>query len=569
MAPNNAKSLTSLDHYRKRVEAMSSERTTFMGYWRELSEYHLANRGRFLVTDRNKGNKRNDKQINNTSRLSGRTLAAGMMAGITSPARPWFRLALSDTKLMEFGPVKTYLMQVEELLREIFNKSNTYNVLHQCYEELGVFGTGAFGIFEDFDNVIRCKHYTIGSYMLALNGQDKVDTFAREYQMTVAQMVDQFGIDNVSHDVKKLWDNGSTEVWTDVTHVVELNSDADGMSPFANKMKFRSVYFEGKSLGKGKNTKTGVTTFLRESGFKTFPIVTPRWSVVGEDIYGTACPGMDALGDTKGLQIAERAKYEGVEKMVRPALIAPVALKNKIRNIKPNDIVFDDETAPNTGIRPIYQVNLPLQYVLSDIEKLEQRIGKTFFEDLFLMLANSGRSQITAREVAERHEEKLLMLGPVLERLHTELLDLLIERTFNIASDAGILPPTPTELKGKDIKIEYISILAQAQRMVSSSGVEQVAGFIGQLAAIWPEARHKFDPAKAIDDYANAVGIAPDLIRSKDEYEKLAATEAQQMQQQQQQQDAVAAANVAGELAKAPAADPSNMAGSMGEMTGV
>jgi len=557
----NTATLNKLTHYRRRVELLASERATFIPLWRELSDYHLSNRGRFLVTDRNKGYKRNTKQLNNTSRLAGRTMAAGMMAGITSPARPWFRLGLSDKALMEFGPVKDWLMKVERLMREIYNRSNTYNVLHSTYAELGVFGTAAFGVFEDFDNVIRLKQYTIGSYMLGMNGKDQVDTFAREYQLTVGQLVKEFGEDNVSHDVKNRWDNGDTESWVDVTHLIEPNDNADGMGVFAINKKFRSVYFEGvRSSSGGKTTSTrSVEKFLRESGFNSFPVMGPRWDVTGEDIYGSMCPGLDSLGDTKGLQISEKMKYEAIAKMVKPPLQGPSGLKNKVKTLKPDTILFEDSSSPNQALRPIYEVNFPLQYVINDINALEDRISRTFYEDLFLMLANSDRRQITAREVAERHEEKLLMLGPVLERLHNELLDPLIDRTFNIAMEAGILPPPPTELQGQEIRVEYISVLAQAQRMVASAGVEQLAGFVGGLTNIWPEARHKFNVAQAVDDYGEAIGVSPDLIRTDDEFDEVVAQEAAAMQQQQQQVQAAQAAQTATQMANAPSLDDPNM----------
>lgn len=518
-------SVTRKDSFRKRFELMKSERSTFIPYWRELSDYHLAHRGRFLTSDRNKGHKRNTKQLNNTSRLAGRTLASGMMAGITSPARPWFRLGTPDPGMREFGPVKIWLMQVEMIMREIFNRSNLYNSLHAVYHELGVFGTASIGVFENFNNVIRCKPYTIGSYVVGMNGEDIVDSWAREYQLTVGQVVKQFGIDNVSHSVADQWRTGNTESWVDVIHMVEPNDDRDSMSPLAKDKKFRSVYFE---------VDCSDDKFLRESGFDDFPVMSPRWEVTGEDIYATACPGMDALGDAKGLQVSERKKYEGIDKHVDPPLQAPTSLKNVVDNgMLPGDITYVDDPS-GKGLRPVYEVQPNLNAMLQDIEKTEQRISRTFYEDLFLMLANSNRAQITAREVAERHEEKLLMLGPVLERLHAELLDPLIDRTFNIALKAGILPTPPQELQGTEMRVEYISVLAQAQRMVAASGVEQLAGYVGQIATIWPEARHKFRPDQSIEDYANALGTSPELIRSDREYNQAVQAEQQAMMAQQQ-----------------------------------
>ena len=161
------------------------------------------------------------------------------------------------------------------------------------------------------------------------------------------------------------------------------------------------------------------------------------------------------------------------------------------------------------------------------------------------MLANSDRRQITAREVAEKQEEKLLMLGPVLERLHNELLDPLIDRTFSILQKAGVLPPPPPELQGKKLGVEYISILAQAQRMVAVGGLERLTDYTISLAQIYPEARHKLDPLQLVDEYGAAMGVNPNVVRADDKAKEIIAQEQQAQMQAMQQEQAAAAAQTA------------------------
>ncbi len=170
---------------------------------------------------------------------------------------------------------------------------------------------------------------------------------------------------------------------------------------------------------------------------------------------------------------------------------------------------------------------------------------RAFYEDLFLMLAQTDRRQITAREVAEKHEEKLLMLGPVLERLHTELLDPLIDRTFNILQQNGVLPVPPAELQNRELNIEYVSVLAQAQRLVATGAVERLVGFAGQIAQLWPEARHKVDATQAIDEYAESLGVDPSMVRSDDEVMQRAQAEQQAQAQQQAMVNAQQGADIA------------------------
>jgi len=526
--------MATIKSYNKRLLNLRTERSSFIPTWQELSDYHLAHRGRFLTSDRNKGYKRNTKQQNNHSRLALRTLASGMMAGITSPARPWFRLGTADRELKDNPAVKEWLHEVQTIIYSVFSKSNVYNTLHTVYAELGCFGTACMGLFEDFDDVVRGKVYTVGSYMLATNGKDEVDTFYREYELRVAQLVSEFGIDNVSQPVRQQFESGNTEAWVKLVHVIEPNDKRDHNSPMARDKKYRSVYYE-----RGGQTQSA-DMFLLRSGFDDFPILAPRWDVTGEDIYATDCPGMTALGDTKVLQLGERRSFQAIDKVVNPPLQGPSSLRNKVgTSLRSGDIIWLDATGQ--GLKSVYDFRPDLAAMEVKIEKAEQRVSRAFYEDLFLMLANSDRRQITAREVAEKHEEKLLMLGPVLERLQNELLDPLIDRTFNLLNEGGVFPPAPDELLNQELRVEYISVLAQAQQLVSIGGIERVTGFVESLAQVWPEARHKIDAFEAIDSYSNAVGTPPEIVRSDSDAAQLVqqdqqAAAAQQQAEQQQQQ---------------------------------
>jgi hypothetical protein len=451
-----------------------------------------------------------------------------MMSGITSPARPWFRLSSGESDLDDVQAVKLWLHRVQQIMYKVFSHSNVYNSLHQLYAELGVFGTAAMGVYHDFENVIWCKPYTVGSYMIGLNSQNISDTFYREYEISVGQCIKQFGEENVSESVKQQWLNGNSEAWVKIIHAVEPNDNRDNISPLARDKAWRSVYYE-KSAG----TKEGEDKFLRESGFDDFPILTPRWDVTAEDVYATDCPGITALGDTKALQLAERRKYQAIDKIVNPPLQGPSSLKNKLNgnSVGPNDIVWHEQNSE--GLRSIYDFRPDLNAIAGEIMNVEGRVKRAFYEDLFLMLANTDRRQITAREVAEKHEEKLLMLGPVLERLHTELLDPLIDRTFNILQQNGVLPVPPPELQNRELNVEYVSVLAQAQRLVATGAVDRLVGFTGQLASVWPEARHKINASQAVDMYGESLGVDPSLIRSDDEVAAMAQAEAQQAAQAQ------------------------------------
>jgi hypothetical protein len=509
-----------------RKSALWTERSSWVTHWREISDFQQPRAGRFVATDRNRGDKRTNNIIDNTAVFGARTLAAGLMSGVTSPARPWFRLEIEDKDMMEAGAVKTWLHDVSALMRRVFAASNTYRALHHLYEELGLFGTAASVVLPDFDNVIHHHPMTIGEYALATDQRGNVNTLIREFQMTVGQMVEQFGMDACSQTVRDLHTRGNYDAWVDVLHVIEPRRDRDVRKLDARNMRFASIYLEP---GKDNSDK-----FLSESGFEQFPVLAPRWSVTGNDIYGSS-PGMECLGDVKQLQHQQLRKSQAIDYQVNPPLQIPVAYKDQASKRIPGGAMFVDATTPGGGIRSAYEVNVRLDYLLNDIADVRERVRGSYYADLFLMLASQpANSRMTATEVAERHEEKLLMLGPVLERLHNELLSPFIDMTFERMVEASMLPPAPPELQGADMEIEFISTLAQAQRAVAAAGSDRLLGTVSNLAQLWPEVRHKVNAMQVVDSYGEMFGTDPKLLRSDEEAQAKADAEAQAAQAAQQ-----------------------------------
>lgn len=507
-----------------RKSAMWLERASWVTHWREISEYQQPRAGRFIVTDRNRGDKRTNKILDNTAVFGARTLAAGLMSGITSPARPWFRLEIRDKDLMESVAVKTWLHETAELLRAIFAASNTYRALHSMYEELGLFGTACSVVLPDFDNVIHHHPLTIGEYALATNHKGEVDTLCREFQMTVAQMVGKFGKENCSETVRDLWNKGAYDTWVDVVHMVEPRRQRDLTKRDSRNMPFASIYLEPG--------KDNVDRFLSESGFKRFPVLAPRWQVTGNDVYGTS-PGMECLGDVKQLQHQQLRKGQAIDYQVNPPLQVPTKYKEATKARLPGGVFYVDSMGQGQGVRSAFEVNLNLQHLGLDIQDVRERIRAAYYADLFLMMQGDTRSGITATEVAERQTEKMLVLGPVLERLHNELLKPLIDITFDIAAEAGILPEAPPELEGMELGVEFISVLAQAQRIVGTQGVDRLIGTVGGLAQMKPEVLDKIDFDQVVDDLGTAYGVNPKIVVPDDQVAALREQRAQAMQAQQ------------------------------------
>lgn len=549
--------LSKLQRYKLRKSALWTERSSWMKRYEDVSKLLLPYSGRFVTTDRNKGDRTFNSIYDETATFALDTLTAGLMAGMTSPARPWFRLGINDKHLEEYAPVRQWLADTADLMRKIYAKSNTYNALHSLYEELGAFATGVSIMEEDYDTVIHHTVLTAGEYAIATNSKGKVDTVCREFDMTVAQVVEKFvyGGDYaaqpdwsvVSPQIKNYWDtHKNLDAWITINHIIEPRTDRDTRKYDSKNMRFASCYFEAA----GGNDQERL---LRESGYKRFPALAPRWHTRGGDVYGNG-PSFRAMGSIKQLQQEQLRKGQAIDYKVKPPLQIPAEQRNARINYLPGGSSYIPSTGQHKKVETLFDVNIDLNHLLADIVDVRDRVKKAFYSDLFLMISQDNRRErATAAEIAEAHEEKLLMLGPVLERLHGELLSPKIEMTFDTIVEVGILPPPPPELEGQDINIEFISTLAQAQKMVGIGGLD---GFIGRVAQVSagkqdPSVWDKVDADQCIDKYADMFGVDPSVVVADDRVVMVREDRAQQQAAQQRAAAVPAMAGAAKDLAAA------------------
>lgn len=558
---------------------LENERSSFIGHWRDLGDYILPRRPRFTVSETNQGNKKNQKIIDSTATLASRTLRSGLMGGVTSPARPWFRLTTPNPEVAERADIKAWLHLVNQRMLTVFIRSNLYNVLPIIYGDIGVFGTGAIFMEEDFGKVVQFYALPVGSYMLGLNDKYSVSVFMRDFRMTVRQVIDKFGkrkpsgeviFDNFSDHIKHQAEAKQLESWVEVTHAIRPNPKHDPKQLDSKFKAFQSVYYErGTAGGTGANyLRDEDDKYLRESGYDRFPVLAPRWETTGEDVYGTQCPGMTALGDIKQLQLQEKRIAQAIEKSINPPMSGPTALRNQKATILPGDITYIDVREGQQGFKPTHEVRTPIGDIEQKQQQIRERISKAFYEDLFLMLAQSDRRQITAREIDERHEEKLLALGPVLQQLDQDLLNPLIDNTFEIMNRQGMVPPAPEEIQGGELKVEYISIMAQAQKLVGISTLERFTGFVGQVAQVNPEILDKVNEDEVIDSYGDMTSVPPGIIRSKEEVDEIRQQRAKAQAAQQQMEAMKQGAGAAKDLSQADTSGENALTQLMGGMGG-
>lgn len=542
--------------------------------WSDLAEFILPRRSTWLTqstggnpnpNSMTRGRPINTAIADPTATYAVRVCASGLMSGLASPSRPWFKMIPGIKNVDLDAAARQWIDDTEDRMYTVIAGSNFYNSFAQECEDLVVFGTGPNIIYEDERDLIRLYNPAVGEYYLSTDATGRIDGLYRLFVMTVAQMAGFFGIESCPAEIQELWKQKGNQLDAErqVAHAIEPNFDVLGAGKLPGKFTWREVYwvYGGAS-----------TAPLSKKGFLDQPFTSARWAIQSNDAYGRSV-GMDVLPDVMQLQVMTRRLAEAIEKQVRPPLIGSMELKNKPTSTLPGHLTYVSNMGPGQGIRPIYEVLPDVQAMSANIMQIEQRIQKGFFNDLFLMLENQPTAdRMTAYEVAQKMQEKLQVLGPVIESLLTDSLKPKLKRIYAIMKRKGMIDPVPPSLENVPLDIEFVSMLALAQKGAATGGIERLMGLVGNMSAIYPTVKDIVDTDTIVREYNDLLGNPQKIIRGPEEVSAIRQQQAQQVAQEKQMQSLERTAGAMG--AAAPAAkvlsDTSNTDGQsvLGSMLG-
>jgi hypothetical protein len=528
--------------FKKRINAsmksLKNTRESHWNHWRDLADYYLPRRYKSLMTNQESQSKnvsgRNPRILDAAGTRAAKVLAAGMMNGITSPSRPWFKLRVPGVDPDNIG-VATWIEQVESLMMTTMAESNFYNALAVMYLDLAIFGSAATLIYEDDESVIRCYNPTLGDFYFSNSSRLAVDTFARKLSMNERQIRSRFpnGKDAWPNLMRNSEEDMARELGSNhtVCHLIEpITKKIPGVP---SSRKFVEYYWiEGETSD----------AILERKSYDELPGMFPRWDVNGNDAYGVS-PAMEALGDVIQLQHETLQKAKGLDMMISPPMNAGIELQSNDIAMVPNGITFVSDVR-SSGLSPVHNVNLPLGELTADIQEVASRIRETFHNPLFNMISQLDTVR-SATEIDARREEKLVLLGPVLERFENEALDPSINRIFGIMSRRGMIPPAPEALAGVELEIQYVSILAVAQKAIATAPSERFVQFVGNLAAVNPAVLDIVDFDNLARDYARNIGVSAKSLAEQETIEQTRAARAEQQQMAQAAELAPAGAQAA------------------------
>lgn len=501
----------------ERAKELQAERSNFSAYWQDLAEYVMPAKAD-ITTDKAPGQKLETQKIyDSTAIQANQVLAAGLHSYLTNPASKWFGLRAQDENLMSDQEVKIWFKACEEIIYNVLNGSNFSQQVHEMYLDLGCFGTGVLYEEEDPKDTVRFYSRPLKEVMICEDDRERVDSVYRMFNLTARQARQAFG-ENAGEVVNKALENKDLDKKIEFLHVVEPRYERDPSKKDGMNMPYSSVYIE-----------TSKKHVISQGGYEEFPFFVPRFSKATAEPYGYS-PAMICFSDVKVLQLMEKTILRAAQKLVDPPLVLPHEGFIMPFRLGPGALNYRMRSTGNDVIEPLLTGgNIPIGMEMANQRR--EAIQKTFFVDLFLMLAQ--QKNMTATEVQERVAEKMLILAPTLGRLMSELLDPIIYRTFGILFRKGLLPPPPEAIQDSNFVVEYVSPLAKAQRISEITSLSQALQMVGGIAQFKPEALDKINADETVDKIWDIYGVSPKMLLDDDSVQQIRQARAEQMQVQQ------------------------------------
>lgn len=515
--------------YLERYEALKSQAVKgWLPRWKDIRSHLMPERGLFEGEIANSGNVDFSKVLDIQIHKSICNLATMLQGGFSSPSKEWARLTVSNPNLAERHAVKTYLAACEKVMYKAWRGSDFYDSIYSLYLEIIAFGTGVIYCEEDWHRLMNYRTLTIGEYLLDADQAGRVDTLYRVVSMTARQMGQKFKRERLSVAVQNSLRDKPGD-YHRVLHVICPRKDYDRAKKDNLNMPFKSIWLE---IDGGSNNELGL---LAEGGYMEQPFMAARWDVIGSNIYGIG-PGWYALPEVKTHYQACGDFITAVHKVINPPMLVPSEYRDRIVHL-PGGQTYGDEQ-----IKPLYQINPDLANHAAYTNNSLNAIKGEFYSDVFIF--SLDHPNMTAFEASERIAEKSRLLGPALNRLESDLFIALVDRQFSILNRAGMFPPTPDELKGEEVKVEFIGDLAMQQKEAGTRSIQKTVTFGLELSKFDPRMLKKLNLPKALDEFHELTGSPPSIMVPEEQYQAAMAQEQAALQAQAQAQQQLEMAKV-------------------------
>ncbi len=514
----------------KGFDKAKADRVTWESTWEDLVYYGMP-RKRGIQSFYEPGDRLQSDVYDSTASQSNMILAAGLSGYMTNASQRWFELRARNEQLMRDKEVRGFFDDTSEVLYAAFANSNFYQQIHETYLDMGSIGTGTLYEEEDPEQDVRFYARPPKEIYAIENQREVVDTVYRKFELTAYQAYKLFGDKECGEVIRKAV--LETKDWGkkfDFVHFVTPRPVRDVTKQDSRNMAFASYW-----------VSIADTKIVKEGGYEEFPFNVTRFYKNSGDAYGYG-PCFLVFPEVLMINRFSKIYIESAEVGTYPpwllesdGIIGTLDLRSAALNYQRQPL------SQGVAVQSLVP-KADRQIAIEFLNRTEDKIKAAYFTDLFLMLTQNYN--MTATEVIERTQEKMLMLGPVLGRLQTELLNPVVKRTFNILLRRGKLPRVPQKLINEEYDVVYVSPLAKAQRAAQAKDMNTFIAIIGQMAQMIPEALDTIDVDRVVDKLSKIYAIDPEILRGEEEVASVREQRAKAAQQQAMVQNMANAAQI-------------------------
>ena len=500
------------------LSRLMEKRSTWESHWQEIADLMLPRKAE-ITKERARGDKRSTQIFDATGIHSLELLAASLHGMLTSSANRWFSLRYKEAILNENDEAREWLEDSIDKMYLAFARSNFQQEIFENYHDLIAFGTSCLMVEEDEDDIIRFSARHIKEIYIEENKKGLIDNVYRKFKLTVDQAMQKFGPENLSKEINNTHkSNPYDEV--EICHIVRPRFSYDGSKQDKKNMKFQSIYFEHST-----------DHIISVGGFNENPYVVSRYLKSSTEIYGRS-PSMNALPDVKVLNKMVEHGLKAAAKMIDPPLLVPDDSMLAPVRMTPGSLNYY-RSGSRDRIEPL-NIGQNTTVTLNAENARREAIARMFHVDQLQIQSNRT---MTATEVLQRNEEKMRILGPVMGRIQSELLEPMINRVFSIMLRNRLFREAPPILANQEIDIEYVSPMALAQKGQELQNVMRGLELFGSLAQTMPVMDY-IDENGLVKQLVQTLGLPARMIKSDKEVQgiRMERQEAQQQQMQMQQQ---------------------------------
>lgn len=528
----------------ERYEALKEPRTVWQTLWDDIAKYVVPRRLPGMNGASQSPSVTNESLLFDTTAVNANmTLANGQLAWMSPLESPWFAFE----PLKQNDTAKRWLADATTTARNELAVSPFYTAVHEFYLDRGAFGTSCIYIEPGRRSAINAQVWPVGSFVIDEDEDGIVDTVIREFTLTARQAEQKFEKDKLPAKITKALEDGGGKAHQKFTFIHGIypraDADRDKAKMDDRNMPIASVYVfpEEKHV-------------CKESGYEEMPVMVSRYLEWGSNtggLYGWS-PAFAALPEARQVNFLQKMMDALAEKMAFPPVLAPESLEGEI-DANAMGVTYFSNT--DGGKPEEWMTKGRYDIGLLRIQERQKAIERAFHVDLFQMFAQLQK-QMTAREVAERSQEKLIQFSPTFSRLTSELFNPLLERTLGILLRSGRVPMPPPDIAGQPYQIQYRSRIALALQSLPALGYQRSLERLQVVAQIKPDVLDNFDFDRAERDVAMSEGVPPEFLVPKLVVDETRKKRAEAQAKQQQQQDAMVGADVLSKAGRVPADSP-------------